>query len=227
MKKAYVSLPITGQDIEAVKARAKAAAQYLTEKGFEPVTPFDVSPNDEATYSEHMGNDIKALMDCDTVLFLRGWESSKGCQLERQAAMIYGKEMMHDASYPCVPELSRVLPYPPFMIGDIVTYTDCSGTIALYSGIQPEKNDSGDDVYHSYLGVCREGEYNTLYHGNLVFADDIRLATPKEQERFIVRLDMEIGNLKNKIRAYERKEEENHRCESTLPDEGSVGCMEG
>lgn len=216
MKKAYVSLPITGQDIEVVKARAKAAAQYLTEKGFEPVTPFDVSPNDEATYSEHMGNNIKALMDCDTVLFLRGWESSKGCQLERQAAMIYGKEMMHDASYPSEPELSRVLPYPPFMIGDIVTYTDFPETVALYSGIQPEKNDSGDDVYRS----CRAVVCEDLYIGNLVFADDIRLATPKEQERFIVRLDMEIGNLKNKIRAYERKEEENHRCKSRIPDAG-------
>ena len=130
-KKVYISLPISGYDIEAVKDRAGRAAKYLQDKGYEPITPFDVSPDNEATYAAHMGKDIHALLECDAVFFLYGWWNSKGCQLERMAAMIYGKEMMHDASKGSV-EFERVLPYPPFMKGDIVTYNGCLSTKAVF-----------------------------------------------------------------------------------------------
>ena len=38
-----------------------------------------------------MGNDIAALLECDAVLFLEGWQVSKGCQLEHKAAELYDK----------------------------------------------------------------------------------------------------------------------------------------
>lgn len=92
--KVYISLPITGHDIEKVKARCEHAAGILRAKGFIPVSPFDISPNADASYSEHMGNDIRALLDCDGVMFLDGWENSKGCRLERAAAKIYKKDII-------------------------------------------------------------------------------------------------------------------------------------
>lgn len=191
MKKVYVSLPISGYDIKDVKERAERATRYLAEKGYEAVTPFDVSPDENASYAEHMGRDIHALLDCDAVLFLRGWENSKGCQLERQAAIIYEKEMMHDASTDLY-DLERVLPYPPLTCGDIVTYRDCLTTKAVYFRTLEEKNDSGDDCF--VASVAKTGD--KIYHGHMIFAEDMRLASPREVFDFIYKLDGDMITLK-------------------------------
>ena len=196
-KKVYVSLPISGYDINLVKKRAKRAAQYLRDKGYEPVTPFDVSQDENASYAEHMGKDINALLDCDAVFFLRGWEQSKGCQLERHAAIIYDKEMMHDASIGQW-DFERVLPYPPFMQGEVVTYNDCLSTKAVFMGTLPEKNDSGDDCYLSVVAKIKE----EIYHGHFVFASNIRLAKPIEAFEVFNKLDNNMILLKAKAAAY-------------------------
>lgn len=193
-KKVYVSLPISGYNINCVKERAKRAAQYLRDKGHEPVTPFDVSPNENASYAEHIGKDINALLECDAVFFLRGWEQSKGCQLERHAAMIYDKEMMHDASVGQW-DFERVLPYPPFMQGEVVAYNDCLSTKAVYLQTLPEKNDSGDDCYYSTVAKIKE----EIYHGSLMFASNIRLAKPIEALEIFGKLENDIHVKKIKV----------------------------
>ena len=92
--KVYISLPITGHDIEEVEARCIFAKAVLEKKGHTPVSPLDVSDNPDASYAEHMGRDITALLECDAVMFLDGWEESNGCLLEYFAAIIYGKKVI-------------------------------------------------------------------------------------------------------------------------------------
>ena len=94
--KVYISLPITGHDIEEVEARCIFAKSVLKKKGHTPVSPLDVSDNPDASYAEHMGRDISALLDCDAVVFLDGWEESKGCALEHAAAKIYNKLITYE-----------------------------------------------------------------------------------------------------------------------------------
>ena len=94
--KVYISLPITGHDIERVEATCIFASAILKKKGHTPVSPLDISPDPDATYAEHMGNDIAALLCCDAVLFMDGWETSKGCRLEHAAAEIYGKQIFYE-----------------------------------------------------------------------------------------------------------------------------------
>ena len=93
--KVYISLPITGHDIEEVEARCIFAKAVLEKKGHAPVSPLDVSDNPDASYAEHMGRDISALLCCDAVVFLEGWEASRGCRLEHAAAEIYGKRIIY------------------------------------------------------------------------------------------------------------------------------------
>lgn len=93
--KIYISLPITGHDIEEVEASCIYASGVIQAKGHTPVSPLDVSPDPDASYAEHMGNDIEALLCCDAVLFLDGWRTSKGCRLEHEAANIYDKETFY------------------------------------------------------------------------------------------------------------------------------------
>lgn len=92
-KKIYISLPITGQDFEVVEERSIFASAVIEKMGFEAVSPLDVSDDPESSYEEHIGKDMTALLQCDAVLFLEGWKESKGCNLEHEAARIYGKMM--------------------------------------------------------------------------------------------------------------------------------------
>lgn len=94
--KVYISLPITGHDIEEVEARLIFAKAVLEKKGHTPVSPLDVSDNPDASYAEHMGRDIAALLECDAVVFLEGWQESKGCTLEHAAAKIYNKLITYE-----------------------------------------------------------------------------------------------------------------------------------
>ena len=93
--KIYISLPITGHDIEEVEASCIYASGVIQAKGHTPVSPLDVSPDPDATYSEHMGNDIEALLECDAVLFMENWRTSKGCRLENAASEIYDKQVFY------------------------------------------------------------------------------------------------------------------------------------
>lgn len=71
--KVYISLPITGHDIEEVEARCIFAGAVLEKKGH-----------------------VAALLECDAAVFLDGWETSRGCRLEFWAARTYGKEVMFE-----------------------------------------------------------------------------------------------------------------------------------
>ncbi len=95
-KKVYISIPISGKDITEVKLHLDFVKNRLVSKLYEQVTPFDVSPDSNASYAEHMGRDIQALLECDAVYFCRGWQDSKGCQAEYEVAKIYGKQMVFE-----------------------------------------------------------------------------------------------------------------------------------
>lgn len=108
--KVYISLPITGLDIKEVKARADEVKKKLKEMGHIPVSPLDITPDKEMPYSYYMGADIMALIESEAVMFLHGWQKSKGCMLEFHAANIYKKEIifqdgkLHSTNRQPVPE---------------------------------------------------------------------------------------------------------------------------
>ena len=92
--KIYISLPITGHDIEEVEASCIFASAVLRKKGHTPVSPLELDHRDPEDYEAVIGTDITALLLCDAVLLMEGWEQSKGCRLEHAAAEIYGKQIM-------------------------------------------------------------------------------------------------------------------------------------
>ena len=94
--KVYISLPITGHDIEEVEARCIFAKAVLKKKGHTPVSPLDIDHSDPDFYEAVIGTDITALLCCDAVVFLDGWTASRGCNLEMEAAKIYGKVIIYE-----------------------------------------------------------------------------------------------------------------------------------
>ena len=104
-KRIYISIPISGHDLEEVKAKAKDIIECILwyelgiEKGFDIITPFDVCPEPDKPYSYYMGKDIEALLECDAIYLCEGWQNSKGCMAEFEVARIYGKEIMFEKQW--------------------------------------------------------------------------------------------------------------------------------
>ena len=90
--KIYISLPITGYDLHERKQYADSVRSRLQQiyTDSEIITPFDVNPDPTLPYDELIGKDIAALLTCDMVYVCNGSNNSKGCRLERYAALIYG-----------------------------------------------------------------------------------------------------------------------------------------
>lgn len=83
--KIYIAGPITGTDDYAERF-AKAEA-ILTEKGFEPLNPVTLPHNHDKEWASYMKEAIAAMMTCEAVIFLNGWEESAGARVERQLAI--------------------------------------------------------------------------------------------------------------------------------------------
>lgn len=94
MKRIYVSLPISGLDYNAQKRHAMTVAQYLRDRGYFAITPFDINPTPTISYNAAMGRCVEILLECDVIYLCKGWESSKGCNAELQVALVYKKEIM-------------------------------------------------------------------------------------------------------------------------------------
>ena len=90
-KKIYISLPITGRDIEETKKKCASVKEWLSGmyKEFDFITPFEINTTTDKPYSYYMGKDISVLLDCQGIILLDEWETSKGCRLEKAAADIY------------------------------------------------------------------------------------------------------------------------------------------
>ena len=104
-KRIYISIPISGHDIEEVKEKAIDIIERLLWDVFELkkgrnrpdiITPFDVCHEPDKPYSYYMGKDIEALLECDAIFLCEGWQNSKGCMAEFEVARIYGKKIMFE-----------------------------------------------------------------------------------------------------------------------------------
>ena len=94
--KIYISLPITGYDLQERKQYAESVKKRLQQiyPESEIITPFDVCEDISLPYEELIGNDIAAILSCDAVYVCKDSSHSKGCRLEYYAALIYGKLIM-------------------------------------------------------------------------------------------------------------------------------------
>lgn len=103
MAKCYIAGPMTGYPEFNYPAFHSAAAK-LRAMGFDVVSPAELNPIDaglEVTeeyhavlYPSFIKRDIAALMECDHIVMLDGWEKSKGASLERHIADVLGIEVV-------------------------------------------------------------------------------------------------------------------------------------
>lgn len=92
--KVYISLPISGRDIDEARQQADLAAAKLSRLGHRPVNPFNIYAGKYPTYADHLCCDLRALMDCDAIYMCDGWEKSGGCSIEFFVALKFDLEII-------------------------------------------------------------------------------------------------------------------------------------
>lgn len=96
MKIAYIAGPMTGlRDLN--HPAFHAAAVFYRNQGLEVVNPAELCPDSSDSWNECMRKDIAAMMVCDSVIMLPGWEKSTGATLERHIAVKLGMTIHYHA----------------------------------------------------------------------------------------------------------------------------------
>jgi hypothetical protein len=67
-----------------------AAAAKLRAQGYDVVNPAELNPDQTASWEQCMRVDLAALVTCEEIHMLEGWEHSRGAKLELHVATALG-----------------------------------------------------------------------------------------------------------------------------------------
>ena len=89
----YLSGAMTGKpDLNFPLFKQEAAR--LRSLGYEVVSPVEICADQSANWHDCLKADIKALLDCDALALLSGWEDSQGAHLELHIAHRVGIKVL-------------------------------------------------------------------------------------------------------------------------------------
>jgi hypothetical protein len=99
--KIYLSGPIKNQLLDTVERKFRSAEELVRKMGYDPVSPITISKKiegfskwNELSMDEkikaYMRADVSALLTCDAIFMMKGWEDSSGARLEFLVAQACG-----------------------------------------------------------------------------------------------------------------------------------------
>lgn len=104
----YICIPIAGREHDIFE-RCEIAKKEVIKLGYEPLCPLDLNEIGEAELVNHtdiektawyMGRDIHNIIEhCGAIYCCEGWENSKGCNVERECAKQYNREILYQVPY--------------------------------------------------------------------------------------------------------------------------------
>lgn len=87
-----ISQPMTGKTTEEIREEREELVKQLESQGHEVVdTVFEFkgkTPYNDGLF--YMGHAILAMSKVDAVVFMPGWQYSRGCKIEHELALRYG-----------------------------------------------------------------------------------------------------------------------------------------
>ena len=98
--KVYVSMPITGYDLEERKSFAsktkKAICELFNFHSEDVITPFDVPGYEQGkSWEWYMARCLDMMTQCICAYFVEGWESSAGCRLEHEWSLRFNQKIIY------------------------------------------------------------------------------------------------------------------------------------
>lgn len=97
MEKIMISQPMKGKTNEQIKEERKVLVSELENEGYEVLdTVFDTAPKnvDEAVW--YLSKSIEYLAQADVVFFMKDWQYARGCKIEHEVAVEYGKKVIYE-----------------------------------------------------------------------------------------------------------------------------------
>ena len=117
MMKAMLSQPMAGKTEEEIKETRERAIQVLREKGYEIVnTLFTDEWYSKESMEERgvvqiplcfLAKSLESMSLCHAVYFCKGWENTRGCRIEHDAAVAYGLDVIYEKQKGGDPVISR------------------------------------------------------------------------------------------------------------------------
>ena len=88
--KIMISQPMRGKTNKQIREEREKLVKRLQEEGHEVIdTVLDISENKSPIY--YLSKSIELLDKADGVVFMKGWQEARGCRIEHQVAVDYGK----------------------------------------------------------------------------------------------------------------------------------------
>ena len=88
--KIMISQPMRGKTNKQIGEEREELVKRLQEEGHEVIdTVLDISENKSPIY--YLSKSIELLNKADGVVFMKGWQEARGCRIEHQVAVDYGK----------------------------------------------------------------------------------------------------------------------------------------
>lgn len=100
--KVMISQTMAGKSVEQVRAEREALVERIRAAGHEYVdsviaTAPPENPNQALWY---LGASLQILSGCGACVFMRGWDTARGCRIEHAAALAYGIEVWTENDLP-------------------------------------------------------------------------------------------------------------------------------
>ncbi len=96
--KIMISQPMKGKTNEQIRKEREMLIRKLKSKEYEVVdTIINEKPLkniDEAIY--YLSKSIEFIGKVDAVYFMKGWEKARGCKIEHEVAVEYGKQVFYE-----------------------------------------------------------------------------------------------------------------------------------
>lgn len=90
--KIMISQPMNGKTNGQIRQERAELVKELEKQGHEVIdTIFENAPADEDTAIYMLSQSIRYIGKVDAVVFMAGWEKARGCKIEHEVAVQYGK----------------------------------------------------------------------------------------------------------------------------------------
>lgn len=91
--KVFISQPMNGKSDRMIREERQLVIDVCKENGLEVIdSVFDVGPGSAIKY---LARSIELMDDADRVVMMKGWEKARGCRIEHEVAVAYGKEVVY------------------------------------------------------------------------------------------------------------------------------------
>ena len=94
--KIMISQPMRGKTEKEIKDEREALVKKLQEEGHEVLETVFEDFDCYASPIAYLARSIEFLGKADAVVFMKGWQEARGCRIEHQIAVDYGKFVMEE-----------------------------------------------------------------------------------------------------------------------------------